>query len=516
MAAIIVDFQHFFFFIFFFFFFLLLFSRSIFALKNPKKSPNCVRNLPPSPRALPFIGHLHLLVSVPWFRSLRNLSSKYGPLLYLRTFDFEIALVSSASIAYKVFREQDLNFSSREALAVENSLLFGSYGVAAAPYGGYCRFMRKLMLSELLGRQALERSRSLRAEEMERFRCNLWEKARRNEAVDLGMETTRLANDSICKMIMGKKCSEEAEQVRDSIAKSYALTKKVYMVSSLHKTLRKLGIWLFGKEIKEISSRYDELFEKILREHEENPDRGQKDMMDVLLETCQDETAEYKITRNHIKAFFVDLFLGGTDTSAQATQWTMAELINHPNILKRLREEIDSVVGTKRGLEETDLSKLPYLQAVIKEGLRLHPPAPILSRKSKEDCKIGEFVVPRDATLIVNVYAVMRDPGSWEDPDVFKPERFLVSEEEEDNDKEKAMKYIPFGGGRRGCPGANLGYVFIGMAIGIMVQCFDWRISGGEKVNTEEAGDINLAMAHPLRCIPVVRFDSLPLTKSVH
>jgi len=184
----------------------------------------------------------------------------------------------------------------------------------------------------------------------------------------------------------------------------------------------------------------------------------------------------------------------------------MAEIINNPNILKRLREEIDSVVGKTRLIQETDLPKLPYLQAVVKEGLRLHPPLPLFVRTFQEGCKIGGFYVPEKTTLIGNAYVMMRDPSVWEDPEEFKPERFLSSSrsEQEEERREQALKYIPFGSGRRGCPGSSLGYIFVGTAVGMMVQCFDWSIKG-DKVQMDEAGGLNLSMAHSLKCTPVPR-----------
>jgi len=197
-----------------------------------------------------------------------------------------------------------------------------------------------------------------------------------------------------------------------------------------------------------------------------------------------------------------EIFIGATDTSVQTTQWTMAEILNNPNVLERLRKDIDSVVGKTRLIHETDLPNLPYLQAVVKEGLRLHPPGPLLVRTFQERCKIKGFYIPEKTTLVINAYAVMRDPDSWEDPDEFKPERFLSSSS---GQEEKPFKYLPFGGGRRGCPGGNLAYIFVGTAIGVMVQCFDWKIKG-DKVNMEETFEgMNLSMVHPLKCTPVLR-----------
>ncbi|WZZ87792.1 hypothetical protein YC2023_116371 [Brassica napus] len=170
------------------------------------------------------------------------------------------------------------------------------------------------------------------------------------------------------------------------------------------------------------------------------------------------------------------------DTSSKSTQWAMAEILNNHKTLETLREEIDSVVGKTRLIQETDLPKLPYLQAVSKESLRLHPPGAILPREFQQGCKIRGFYIPKGTPIVFNAYAVMRDVDSWKDPDEFKPERLLREEEER---RDKVLNFLPFGAGRRGCPGSHLGYILIGMAIGIMVQCFDWETDRGKVIMEE-------------------------------
>nr|QWK52336.1 cytochrome P450 705A23-1 [Isatis tinctoria] len=487
---------------------LLLICYSLF-FKKPKDG----FDLPPSPPSLPIIGHLHLLVSASTHKSLQKLSTKYGPLLHLSIFNVPVIFVSSATVAYEIFRAHDVNFSFRGTPPIGESLLVGSSGFFTAPYGDYFKFIKKIMVTKLLGPHALERSRGIRADEQERFYANLLDKAMKNESVEIGKEAMKFTNNSICKMIMGRSFNEEngeAERVRDLVTESTALTMKIFVANMLQWPLKKLGISLFRREIMGVSCGFDEVLERILDEHEEKKDEDQDmDMMDVLLETYRDETAEYKITRNHIKSLFVDLLIAGTDTSRHATQWTMAEIINNPNVLEKLREEINNVVGETRLVQETDLQNLPYLQAVVKEGLRLHPPGALFARTSREGCRIRGFYVPENTPLVVNAYAVMRDPDSWEDPNEFKPERFLGSSRSgQEDEREQALKYIPFGSGRRGCPGSNLAYIFVGIAIGVMVQCFDWKIKG-DKVNMEEArGALVLTMDCPLKCTPVARTSS--------
>ncbi|EOA26316.1 hypothetical protein CARUB_v10025157mg, partial [Capsella rubella] len=433
--------------------------------------------LPPSPQSLPIIGHLHHLLSLFIHKSLQKLSSKYGPLLYLRVFNVPIVLVSSSSIAYEIFTSQDVNVSSRDLPMNEGSLFFGSLGFVTAPYGEYWKIMKKLIVTKLLGPQALERSQNVRAKELEGLYLKLLDKAMKKESVEIVKKAMRLINNTICKMIMGRSCSEE----NDSLAK------KFFLASILRKPLKKIGVSLFTKELMDVSRNFDEVLEKILVVKKEKVEEHQQgtDMMDKLLEIYEDENAEYKITRNHIKSLFVDLFVAGTDTSSHTIEWIMAEIINNSYILERSREEIDYVIDSKKN----DLPNLLYLQANIKEGLRLHPPVPLVVRMFQESCMVGGFYVPEKTILLVlNGYAMMRDPEYWEDPQEFNPEKFLISlrSSKKDDIRDEVLKYIPFGTGRRGCPGANLAYVSIGTAIGMMVQCFGLKTEG-DKVNMNES-----------------------------
>ncbi|CAA7021888.1 unnamed protein product [Microthlaspi erraticum] len=463
------------------------FSQSSVTLSSSRNQ--MTHDLAPSPPSLPIIGHLHLLLSPLTHKSLQKLSTKYGPLLHIRIFNVPIILVSSASVAYEICRAHDMNISFRGLAAIDESLLFGSSGIVNAPYGDYWKLMKKLIATKLLQPQ----SRGIRAEELQRFYNSLVDKARKAESVEISKEMMKLVNTTLCRMSMGRSFSEENGEAE--------------------KTAQEASDPLFKKDIMSVSDRFDKLLEKILVEHNEKLEEEEyqgADMMDVLLEAYGNESSEYKITRNQIKSFFVELFVGGTDTSVQTTQWLMAEITNNPDALERLRAEIDSVVGETRLIQETDIPNLPYLQAVVKEGLRLHPPGPLLVRKFQESCEIKGFYIPEKTTLVVNAYAVMRDPDAWEDPNEFKPERFLASSKSgKKEEREQTLKYLPFGAGRRGCPGANLAYMFVGTAIGVMVQCFDWKIKG-DKVSMEETFEgMNLTMVHPLDCTPVPRTKTL-------
>ncbi|KAH7848512.1 hypothetical protein Vadar_003733 [Vaccinium darrowii] len=187
--------------------------------------------------------------------------------------------------------------------------------------------------------------------------------------------------------------------------------------------------------------------------------------------------------------------IAGTETSATAIEWALSLLLNHPDILKKARAEIDAMVGKDHLADEPDLSKLPYLQNIINETLRLFPPAPLLlPLESSKDCTIGGFHIERGTMLLVNAWAIHRDPNVWDDPTSFKPERFEGRENE-------AYKLLPFGIGRRSCPGAGFANRVVGLALATLIQCFEWERIGEEFVDMSEGQGITVPKAKPLQAM---------------
>lgn len=263
-------------------------------VKKPSSSRSGFDDLPPSPPSLPIIGHLHLLLSTPTHKALQKLSSKYGPLFHLRIFNIPMVIVSSASVAYEIFRAHDANISSRGPPPIDDSLFAGSTSFISSPYGDHWKFMKKVLVTKLLGPQALERSRDVRADELDKVYARLLDKARKEESVEIIKEVVNLTNNSICRMIMGKSCSEEngeAERARSVASESL-----------LRPRFKHLVMLLIKKEMMVVSNKFDELFERILVEHETKQDGHQEtDLMEVLLAAYGDDSAGYKITRKHIK-----------------------------------------------------------------------------------------------------------------------------------------------------------------------------------------------------------------------
>ncbi|KAF5180074.1 Cytochrome p450 [Thalictrum thalictroides] len=228
-----------------------------------------------------------------------------------------------------------------------------------------------------------------------------------------------------------------------------------------------------------------------------------------IMKRTENNNTEFKLTRENIKAVIIDLFVAGTDTSAKTMEWAFAELINHPHIFQKAREEIDSVVGKNRLVKESDIPNLPYLQAIVKETHRLHPPGPLLARRATEYCKVGEYDIAKNTRLLVNVWAIGRDVKHWENPLEFRPNRFLTEEgslKSQLDVRGHHYQLLPFGSGQRGCPGISLALQSVQTTLAILIQCFDLRVADGKGATVDmiEAPGILLTKANPLRSVPVL------------
>lgn len=201
------------------------------------------------------------------------------------------------------------------------------------------------------------------------------------------------------------------------------------------------------------------------------------------------------------------MFTAGTDTTTSTLEWAMAELLHNPKTLQKVQAEVRSKIKANKKVEEKDIENLPYLKAVIKETLRLHPPLPFLvPHMAMDSCNMLGYHIPKEAQILVNVWAIGRDPRSWEDPLAFKPERFMEAEAEKMDYKGHQFEFIPFGSGRRMCPAVPLASRLLPLALGSLLHAFDWVLADGlkaEDMNMTEKMGITLRKAVPLKLIPL-------------
>ncbi|CAH8315348.1 unnamed protein product [Eruca vesicaria subsp. sativa] len=301
-----------------------------------------------------------------------------------------------------------------------------------------------------------------------------------------------LAFNNIIMMVAGKRYygggaedNDEARIVRELISEAVAGAGAGNLADYLP-IIRLLTD--FEKRAKILGKRFDGFLQRLVDEKRAEKERGQT-LIDHLL-SLQENQPEY-YTDVIIKGMILSLVIAGTDTSAVTLEWALSNLLNHPEILEKARAEIDDKIGSDRLLEESDIENLPYLHYIVSETFRLYPPVPLLlPHFSSDDCKVAGYDMPRGTMLLTNVWAMHRDPGVWEEPERFKPERFEKEGE--------AQKLMPFGMGRRACPGVELGKRLVSLALGCLIQCFEWERVGEELVDMTEDKGITMPKATPL------------------
>ncbi|WCJ36161.1 cytochrome P450 family 71 subfamily A polypeptide 26 [Euphorbia peplus] len=445
--------------------------------------------LPPSPPAFPIIGNLHQLGLYP-HHSLAKLAQIYGPIMLLHLGNVPTLVISSADMAREIMKTHDLIFSDRPKSRIGKTLLYDQKDVAFAPYGEYWRQMKSVCVLHLLSNKRVQSYKNIREEEtdlvVERIKNNSCFSG--NSLINLSEIFTQLTNDITCTIALGRKYSgtERGTSFKDLLREFTELLGGFDVgdfipwlgwVSSVKGLYRKA---------EKVAKEMDEFFDRVVDEHVANDinckgESTSKDFVDVLLWIQRENMAGFTIDRTAIKAIILDVFAAGTDTTYTALEWAMTELLRHPEAMKKLQNEIRLIADNKSKITEDDLNKIPYLKAVIKETLRLHPPVPLLvPRVATQDVKIKGFNITAGTQVIINAYAIGRDPTLWDRVEEFLPERFLNSSTDF---KGQNFELIPFGSGRRICPGIQFAMSCDEIALAKLLHKFDWKLHGVTNIN---------------------------------
>ncbi|KAJ9189316.1 hypothetical protein P3X46_000626 [Hevea brasiliensis] len=469
------------------------------ALKLMLQTRRQRRNLPPSPPSLPIIGHLHLLKQ-PIHQSLNNLSQKYGPIMSLRLGSRPAIVVSSPSAVEECFTKNDIVLANRPDFSMGRYLNYNNTTLGAARYGDHWRNLRRVCTVEILSSARLNQFRSIRNEEVNALLGRLHRVSSQGFAkVELRSLFFDLTANIIMRMIAGKRyygeevkesCREEADKFREIIEKFFAYI-EVTPLGDLFPILQWIDYYGFIKKLVRLGEKIDSFLQELIEEHRVDKDRNT--MINHLLALQESQPQYY--TDEIIKGLILVTLAGGTETSSTALEWAMSNLLNNPNVLKKAKEEINTQIGEERLIDESDLPKLNYLQSIISENLRLCPVAPLLvPHLSSDDCTIGGFHVPSNTIVFVNVWAIQRDHNLWDDPTSFKPERF-------ENGKAEAFQFLPFGLGRRACPGEGLANRTMGLTLGSLIQCFEWERVDGKEIDMAEKTRITMSKVKPLEVL---------------
>ncbi|EYU21317.1 hypothetical protein ABFS82_09G123700 [Erythranthe guttata] len=469
--------------------------------------------LPPGPKPWPVIGNLNLIGELP-HRSLHHLSQKYGPLMHLRFGSCPIVVGSSVDTAKIFLKTMDATFASRPKTAAGKYTTYNYSDITWSPYGPYWRQARKMCLMELFSAKRLESYEYIRLEEMNSLIKEVYKTAGKPFPLKDFLSTVSL--NVISRMVLGKRYLDEGnenavvspEEFKKMIDELFLLN-GVLNVGDLIPWLGFLDLQGYVKRMKIVSRKFDRFLEHVLDEHEERR-RGRKtaaedcggggDMVDLLLELAEDPTLEVKLERHGVKAFTQDLLAGGTESSAVTVEWAISEILKKPKIFIKATEELDRVIGQNNWVKEKDIINLPYIEAIIKETMRLHPVAPMLvPRMSREDCKVDGYDIEKGTQVLVNVWTIGRDPAIWVNPNEFWPERFIGKDIDV---KGQDFELLPFGSGRRMCPGYSLGLKVIQSSLANLLHGFNWKLPDNMKPEDLDMDEI-FGLSTP-RKVPLV------------
>ncbi|XP_004248583.1 desmethyl-deoxy-podophyllotoxin synthase isoform X2 [Solanum lycopersicum] len=400
-------------------------------------------NLPPGPRKLPLIGNLHQLMGSLPHHTLRDMANEYGPIMHLRFGEVPTVIVSSAEAAKEVMKTHDLVFADRPKILVADIIGYNSTQITFSPYGDHWRQLRKICVAELLNVKRVQSFESIRQEEVE----DLIKTISSNPSGGFDLPDTFPSLKFLHPLTGAKAAMEKIHHQIDKILES---------VLQEHKAARKVTINHKDKMHKE-------------------------DLVDVLLRVQESSDLDVPITTDTIKAVILETFIAGTDTSSTALEWAMAELMKNPHVMEQAQAEVRKAFKGKSMMTESEVQQLDYLKLVIKETLRLHAPVPLLvPRVARERCELGGYEIQANTRLMVNAWAICRDPKYWENAECFEPERHRNSTLDF---KGNNFEFIPFGAGRRACPGILFGISNLELPLAQLLLHFDWKLPNGIEPN---------------------------------
>ncbi|PWA42392.1 cytochrome P450 [Artemisia annua] len=520
-------------------------------------SSNGVPSLPPGPRSLPIVGYLPFLGSEP-HKQLTKMADTYGPIFKVYLGSKLHIVVSSAELGKEMFRDQDENFSNRNAGIATSIISYGVQDLVWSDNNSTWRNLRKILVQEILNNKSLQETSFFRREEVRKTIKDIFTKIGTNISIyELSFSTANV----LTSMVWGNSSVEEAKdgkiekEVRLSISKIFGLLAKPN-VSDYIPSLAWLDLQGVARDMKTEFHTMDRVVTRSINNRIESNSRtskdavqheGKKDLLQVLLELNDQKTATSP-SMTQIKALIMDIMIAGIDSSSTTLEWAMTEILRNRHVMNRIQEELANVVGVNSIVEESHLPKLQYLSATIKETLRLHPVGPWglprspgktcvvggytipkgstvfvnvwaiqrpwgLPRSPGKTCVVGGYTIPKGSTVFVNVWAIQRDPRYWDNPLEFNPDRFLPQEGIKPWDfKGTNMKYHPFGSGRRLCPAYPLADKMQMYILASLFHSFNWTLPKGEEHDISDIFlGINLKKKKPLILIPSQRLSDVSL-----
>nr|GMD97664.1 angelicin synthase-like [Ipomoea batatas] len=489
------------------------------------KSSKKAASLPPGPRGFPIVGYLPFL-RPNLHHQFTDLAHKHGPIFKLQLGSRLFVVVNSPSIAKEIVRDHDAVFANRSPPIAGRIGTYGGRDIAWSPNGTYWRDIRKLFVREMLSSANLRACYEHRRDEVRKAIRSV--RSRTGEAVNIGELASSTEIRVVERMIWGStlgsdeaKIDEFGAEFREIMGKFIGIVAEPN-ISDFFPWLARFDLQRVEARMEDMVKLVDNIFDPIIKEgvrivseksgsttqHEER-----KDFLQILLELKnRDENAGKSLDFQAMKAMLLDIVIGATDTTATMVEWVMASLLDNPEIMEKVQKELEENVGMNNIVEEIHLPKLIYLDAVVKETLRLYPALPVLlNRCPTQSTQVGGYTIPKDTTLFINIHAIHRDPQLWDNPLEFRPERFLNQTSSGLDYTGNDHRFLPFGSGRRICAGIPLAEKMLVYILGSLLHSFNWHLPEGEKLDLSSKFLIVNKKSNPLIAVPTQRLYNFEL-----
>nr|KYP42188.1 Cytochrome P450 71D10 [Cajanus cajan] len=414
-------------------------------------------------------------------------------------------------MAKEIMKTHDITFSNRPQIIVAK-VAYNAKDIAFSPHGAYWRQLRKMCTEELLAPKRVQSFRSIREEEVSQFIRTI--SSSEGLVVNLSEKIYPLTYGITARAALGEKYMHQQELI--CIIEEAVLLAGGLCVADLYPSITWLQMFSVVKAKSEkLFRKIDGILDHIIEDHKNRRssklcEGDQKDLVDVLLGFQQPNKGiplDHPLTDENVKAVILDVFSAGTETSSAVVEWGMSEMVKNPKVMEKAQAELRRVYNSKGHVDETELDQLTYLKCVIKETMRLHPPSPLLlPRESKEKCEINGYEIPAKTRVLINAWSIGRDPMYWSDAETFKPERFFESSIDF---RGTNFEFIPFGAGRRMCPGIAFAIADIELPLAKLLYHFDWRLPNGikhEELDMSESFGLTARRRNGLCLIPTIYY----------
>ncbi|RLN11234.1 tyrosine N-monooxygenase-like [Panicum miliaceum] len=484
-----------------------------------RRKSTCTAPLPPGPTPWPVVGNLPemLLSDMPAFRWIHLVMEKTGTdIACVKLGGVHVIPVTGPDIAREVLKRQDANFASRPLTLASRTFSRGYTDAAMSPYGEQWRKMRRVLTSEIVcpsRHKWLHDKRADEADNLTRYVYNL-AGAGSGGAVDVRHVARHYCGNVVRRLVFGRRYFGEPRpdggpgplevQHVDAVFASLGLLYS-FRVSDYLPWLLGLALDLDGHEkmVREANEKVTRLHDKFIDERWRQWKSGERqeleDLLDVLI-TLEDAEAKPVLTIEEVKAQSQDIMFAAMDNPSNAVEWALAEMVNGPEMLKKAVEEIDGVVGRDRQVQESDIPRLSYLKACIREAFRLHPVAPFnVPHVALADATVAGYHIPKGSHVILSRIGLGRNPAFWADPLRFNPDRHIPADPTADVTlAENDLRFISFSTGRRGCIAASLGTAMSVMLFGRLMHGFSWSKPAGMVAVDLSESRHDIFMAKPL------------------